>query len=483
MLPTQGSIQFSGYTDLYDIVVPQDHELRKLNALCENFDFIYEELKDKYCLDNGRMAEDPRMLFKYLLLKVIDNLSDVDVVAHSRYDMSYKWFLGLSPESDVIDPSTLCKFRKQRLSDEGLLDKLIGKSVKIAVDNGLIKSKEIIMDSTHTCSRANAQVPVNVLQQISKQLRKAVYGLDKDAKKNMPEKYEGTDLEKEVAYIETLVEHVTKLPVAMFAAVSEKLNLLKEKLEDVKDHYDVSKDGDARTGHKTQDSSFFGYKTHIAINQERIITAATVTSGEKDDGSQMQTLIDKSIENGMDVETVIGDGAYCSKENLEESKRKSVAVVSKLNSNVLGCKNDDRFTFNKDAGMYVCPAGHMAIKKGISKDEKIETYYFDVKRCVVCKLREGCFKFNQMSKTYCVCHRAEIQKEQMDFQETDEFKEKYRTRYKIEAKNSDLKNNYEYGRAESYGLQAMTLQGAVTMFACNMRRIMRMMQEKDKKEA
>lgn len=483
MLPTQGSIQFSGYTDLYDIVVPQDHELRKLNSLCENFDFIYEELKDKYCLDNGRMAEDPRMLFKYLLLKVIDNLSDVDVVALSRYDMSYKWFLGLSPESDVIDPSTLCKFRKQRLSDEGLLDKLIGKSVKIAVDNGLIKSKEIIMDSTHTCSRANAQVPVNVLQQISKQLRKAVYGLDKDAKKNMPEKYEGTDLEKEVAYIETLVEHVSKLPVAMFAAVSEKLNLLKEKLDDVKDHYDVSKDGDARTGHKTQDSSFFGYKTHIAINQERIITAATVTSGEKDDGSQMQTLIDKSIENGMEVETVIGDGAYCSKENLEESKEKKITVVSKVNALVREGRSDDRFTFNKDAGMYVCPAGHMAIKKYVTKDKMVETYQFDVRKCVVCKMRDTCFKRGQEHKSFSVCHRAEIQKEQMDFQETDEFKEKYRTRYKIEAKNSDLKNNYGYDRAESYGLQAMTLQGAVTMFACNMRRIMRMMQEKGRKEA
>lgn len=480
MLPTQGSIQFSGYTDLYDIVVPQDHELRKLNALCENFDFIYEELKDKYCLDNGRMAEDPRMLFKYLLLKVIDNLSDVDVVAHSRYDMSYKWFLGLAPESDVIDPSTLCKFRKQRLSDGGLLDKLIGKSVKIAVDNGLIKSKEIIMDSTHTCSRANAQIPVNVLQQISKQLRKAVYGLDAKAKDGMPEKYEGADLEKEVAYIETLVEHVSKLPVAMFAAVSEKLNLLKEKLEDVKDHYDVSKDGDARRGHKTQDSSFFGYKTHIAINQERIITAATVTSGEKDDGSQMQTLIDKSIENGMEVETVIGDGAYCSKENLEESKEKKITVVSKVNALVREGHSDDRFTFNKDAGMYVCPAGHMAIKKYITKDKMVEKYQFDVRKCVVCKMRETCFKRGQEHKSFSVCHRTEIQKEQMDFQETDEFREKYRTRYKIEAKNSDLKNNYGYDRAESYGLQAMTLQGAVTMFACNMRRIMRMMQEKDK---
>ena len=480
MLPTQGSIQFSEYTNLYDIVVPQDHELRKLNALCENFDFIYEELKDKYCLDNGRMAEDPRMLFKYLLLKVIDNLSDVDVVAHSRYDMSFKWFLGLAPESDVIDPSTLCKFRKQRLSDGGLLDKLIGKSVKIAVDNGLIKSKEIIMDSTHTCSRANAQIPVNVLQQISKQLRKAVYGLDAKAKDGMPEKYEGKDLEKEVAYIETLVEHVSKLPVAMFATVSEKLNLLKEKLEDVKDHYDVSKDGDARRGHKTQDSSFFGYKTHIAINQERIITAATVTSGEKDDGSQMQTLIDKSIENGMEVETVIGDGAYCSKENLEESKEKKITVVSKVNALVREGRSDDRFTFNKDAGMYVCPAGHMAIKKYITKDKMVEAYQFDVRKCVVCKMRETCFKRGQEHKSFSVCHRTEIQKEQMTFQETDEFREKYRTRYKIEAKNSDLKNNYGYDRAESYGLQAMTLQGAVTMFACNMRRIMRMMQEKDK---
>lgn len=480
MLPTQGSIQFSEYTNLYDIVVPQDHELRKLNALCENFDFIYEELKDKYCLDNGRMAEDPRMLFKYLLLKVIDNLSDVDVVAHSRYDMSYKWFLGLAPESDVIDPSTLCKFRKQRLSDGGLLDKLIGKSVKIAVDNGLIKSKEIIMDSTHTCSRANAQIPVNVLQQISKQLRKAVYGLDAKAKDGMPEKYEGKDLEKEVAYIETLVEHVSKLPVAMFATVSEKLNLLKEKLEDVKDHYDVSKDGDARRGHKTQDSSFFGYKTHIAINQERIITAATVTSGEKDDGSQMQTLIDKSIENGMEVETVIGDGAYCSKENLEESKEKKITVVSKVNALIREGRSDDRFTFNKDAGMYVCPAGHMAIKKYITKDKMVETYQFDVRKCVVCKMRETCFKRGQEHKSFSVCHRTEIQKEQMTFQETDEFGEKYRTRYKIEAKNSDLNNNYGYDRAESYGLQAMTLQGAVTMFACNMRRIMRMMQGKDK---
>lgn len=478
MLPTQGLLPLSGYCDLYDIVVPKDHLLRRLNDLCGNFDFIFDELKNKYCQDNGRMASDPRMLFKYLMLKVIYNLSDVDVVEHSRYDMSYKYFLGLAPEDSVIEPSTLCKFRKQRLKDENLLDSLISRSVRIAIDNGLIKSKDIIVDSTHTYSRSNPQVPVDVLQQRSKELRRTIYGIDESAKDSMPQKYEGSDLQKEMAYIDELVEHVSKLPSSAMPAVAEKLNLLKETSEDVRDHYDVSKDGDARTGHKTKDSSFFGYKTHIAINQERIITAAVVTSGEKDDGSQMQTLIDKSIENGMDVKTIIGDGAYCSKENLEESQGKEITVISKVNALVREGHSDDRFTFNKDAGMYVCPAGHMAIRKYITKDNTIEVYKFDVRKCVVCKMRETCFKYGQEHKSFSVCHRTEIQKKQMALQETDEFRQKYRTRYKIEAKNSDLKNNYGYGRAESYGLEAMTLQGAVTMFACNMRRIVRLMDVK-----
>lgn len=89
--------------------------------------------------------------------------------------------------------------------------------------------------------------------------------------------------------------------------------------------------------------------------------------------------------------------------------------------------------------MYVCPAGHMAVKKYVAKDKMREIYRFDVRKCVVCKMRETCFKDNRERKIFSVYHRAQIQKDQMNFQETDEFREKYRTRYKIEAKNSELK--------------------------------------------
>lgn len=59
------------------------------------------------------------------------------------------------PEDDVIDPSLLTKFRRQRLQDVNLLDMLITKSISIAKKNGLLKSKTIIVDSTHTVSRYN----------------------------------------------------------------------------------------------------------------------------------------------------------------------------------------------------------------------------------------------------------------------------------------------------------------------------------------
>ena len=84
----------------------------------------------------------------------------------------------------------------------------------------------------------------------------------------------------------------------------------------------ISNDPDARVGHKSADSSFFGYKTHIAMTEERIITAAIVTTGEKNDGKQLQTLIEKSQAAGMDVKTVIGDMAYSEKDNLSYSKTK-----------------------------------------------------------------------------------------------------------------------------------------------------------------
>ena len=189
-------------------------------------------------------------------------------------------------------------------------------------------------------------------------------------------------------------------------------------MEDTEIELEYSKDQDAKVGHKTADTSFFGYKTHIAMTPERIITAATITSGEKHDGKELINLIEKSQTNGIKVEAIIGDGAYSEKDNLEYCEENEIKNVSKLSNFVThgNTQRNNNFEYNKDAGMYVCKAGHMAIKKrkqGSKKDKsgnntQVECYYFDVEKCKHCPFKNGCYKEGAKTKTYNVKIKDDI---------------------------------------------------------------------------
>ena len=482
MLVQQQTVQFSEYSSLYDLIVPKENLLRKINDLID-FSFIYDELLNKYCTNNGRMAESPVRMFKYLLLKTIYTVSDIDVVERSQYDMSFKYFLDMNPEDDVINPSSLTKFRKLRLKDTDLLNLLINKTVTIAIEKGIIRSKSIIVDATHTLSRSNPFLAIDVLRERSKLLRKTVYSFEQEFKEHMPEKNTENDLEKELAYCKELEKRIENEPsISSIPAVKEKLNLLIETVEDTQENFNLSKDTDAKTGHKSADSSFFGYKTHLAMTQERIITAAVVTSGEKGDGPELPRLLAISQKNGIDVDTIIGDGAYTGKENLKLTREQNIKVVARLNVTIAqgARKDEDKFDYNKDADRFVCPAGHMAIRKARQGKKnvgtnQIQTYYFDVEKCKTCSLKEGCYKEGSKTKTYSVSIKSDLHQEQISFQETDYYKEKAKHRYKIEAKNSELKNVHGYDRAISYGITNMQMQGAIAILAVNLKRILKLM--------
>lgn len=485
MIEQQQSLLLSSYTALYDLIVPKDNLLRKINDLVD-FSFVHKELIDKYCLDNGRNAVSPIRMFKYLLLKSIFDLSDVDVVERSKYDMSFKYFLDMIPEESVINPSSLTKFRKMRLKDMNLLDMLINKTVVIALEKGIIKSKSIIVDSTHTKARYNKKSPCEILREKSKLLRKAVYQIDETIKDSFPVKNAEDNLEKEINYTTTLIKIIKGNELlSEFPKVKEKLNLLEEIVQDDIEHLQSIEDKDAKTGHKTADSSFFGYKTHIAMTEERIITAATITTGEKNDGKELASLYNKSKSAGVEIENIIGDAAYSEKGNIELAEKEEINLIAKLNPSVTqGFRaKEEEFEFNKDAGMYVCKAGHMAIRKARTgrknwNKNQADTYYFDIENCKSCRQKEGCYKAGAKSKTYSVVIKSDIHKKQIQFQESDYFKEKAKERYKIEAKNSELKHRHGYDVASSAGLNGMEMQGAMTIFAVNLKRIIKLIDSK-----
>ena len=92
-----------------------------------------------------------------------------------------------------------------------------------------------------------------------------------------------------------------------------------------------------------------------------------------------------------------------------------------------------------------------------------------------CPLKEGCYKEGAKSKTYSVSIKSDVHSEQAKFQETEYFKCKSKERYKIEAKNSELKHRHGYDVATSSGLIGMELQGAMAVFTVNLKRIIKLL--------
>ena len=504
MLKVDNQIGFSlsNHSQLFDILIEKDNFWRQLNEMVD-FSFVYEELKDKYSSTMGRKAEDVVRMFKYLLLKQYFKLSDRGLVDRTKTDMLFKYFLGYLPEdTDLIDPSLLTVFRRERLSNSeneeetsiNLMDKLIAMTVEIAIKEGVIEIKnKIIQDSTHTNARFQHISPREELIRQAKLLRKAIYKIDETMHDKMPKKKESTGLlEDQIQYTKELLNiakndsRFTTLP-----NIKEQIDMLEETMCDTEYEIEYSKDKYARVGHKTADTSFFGYKTHLAMTPERIITAATITTGEKHDGKELQTLVEKTQSNGIEVEAVIGDGAYSEKENIEYCEDNEIKLASKLSKSVThgNGKNKDDFEYNKDAEMYVCKAGHMAIRKAKTgskkgkdgRNKQVETYYFDIEKCKCCRYKDSCYKDGAKTKTYNIKIKQDSHIKHMDYMETDEFKELYSERYKIEAKNGELKFNYNYDKANATGKVGITVQGATTLFLVNMKRIIKLIDEKSNK--
>lgn len=74
-------------------------------------------------------------------------------------------------------------------------------------------------------------------------------------------------------------------------------------------------------------------------------------------------------------------------------------------------------------------------------------------------MKDGCYKEGAKSKTYSVTIKSTEHKVHEAFENSDEFKGKSKERYKIEAKNSELKHRHGYDVASSSGLVGMQMLG------------------------
>jgi hypothetical protein len=288
----------------------------------------------------------------------------------------------------------------------------------------------------------------------------------------------------EIATIDEEIEYTKELAKVLENRLDHKttqklLDNINEILKDAKIKEILSRfDEDATIGHKSIDSSYFGYKSHIAMTDERMISAIEVTTGKKADTSELTKLIEKSKSNGVDVAEVIGDKAYSGKDNIDYCNDNDIQLISRLSPSVSDCiDKDDGFVFNKDAGTLQCPEGHLATsyEEGTRKNGSLyRTYCFSTKKCKKCPKCGTCYKGGKYKKRSITIKRSETHQNQYEFEQTEYFNTRIKERYKIEAKNAELKECYGLRRCKYTGLPGMKIQTYFTAFVANAKRIVKM---------
>ena len=484
---------------LYDRIVPVDHLLRKMNQVVD-FSFARQILNDRYSPKIGRPAEDPEFMLRLCLLQYIYGDSDRSVVENARLNLAYKYFLGLAVDAEVPDYTTISYFRAQRLGEEKFRA-VLEQIVRQCIDKGLVKGNRQIIDSTPI--RANITLSSitglvrkcreNVLKTIEKQdtgiaKRLGLTGLTNDGKVKFAPTEEG--LRKEVEAAGELLDSVTAELKAKRISPTEELKkdlgLLEKAVADrdehAKDKLISPVDPDARQGKKTS-VTWPGYKAHLIMEEETgIITGVETTPANTTDGSQLKPLLREQADvHSLKPQELTADKAYDWGENLEAlANNQTIAniALSKVNHRSgVGYFTVDDFLYDPDNVKLMCPAGHISTScysEILYNNNSGYAFQFKPSLCNTCPLKAKCIKNNKGRRVYISYYEPyfRLARERLA---TEEGKQAYRNRYKIEQKVADLTRYCGVRRCRYRGLDRAGIHTLLATTVCNIKRMVKLL--------
>jgi transposase len=477
--------------------IPEDHILRKIDEAVD-FSFINELVAHKYTENFGRPAKEPEMMMKLMFLEHIYALSDAKVMTEANVNLAYLYFLGLNPEDRLPDPSLLTKFRKLRLDDNSL-DEVITEIVRQCVEKGIIKGDGVSIDATHMSANCGKLVAERVMKKLAKKIFKGLEAdngmLPETVNTEIPDDMHIEDHEQSKALMKGYLKKVIE-EAAPYAGekTQQAINEAKEILADEK--FLLQKgvrsltDKDARVGYKTKTDSFFGYKDEFVMTtEERIITAVNVSSGEYVDGTEFDSLMNRTLASGMTVNEVFGDKAYFKPGILDSIKGIGATGYIPVSASVYKI-DEDRYSYCKDSDQWVCMMGNRTISKKTvvrkhrrkAGTKQVYRYTFDKLQCLECSHRAECMgKQTSKAKTLEISTMAPQFYEISQYQKRKEFVEKYKKRASIEWKNAEMKRFHGLARARGWGLHCVATQAKLTAIAVNLKRIVAIISEEKAK--
>jgi len=370
----QGKLYYTHFN--LDKRVRPNHPLRKIDQLID-FDFIYQEVADKYGF-NGNVSLPPPILLKLMLLLVFYNVrSERELMDTLPERLDWLWFLGYDLDSEIPNHSVLSKARKRWGAD--VFRSFFERIVVQCVEAGLVDGKKIFLDASLVEADASNDSVLD-MKNLKSQLHQRYHELEA----RLEEKNESTDSSR----------------------TCEKKN----------NRYLSATDPDASLINRGQ--SKLCYQVHRTVDEaHEIITATETTPGEVNEAHLLIPLLKQHEETtGLSGKTVVADSKYGTIENFLACSDLGVrAHLPALREAAVqrqaqrGLFSAERFSYDPQSDHYLCPAGNLLLPQKLHAKRQSQDYGAPKRVCAACHLRERCTR-NRSGRTI----KRHLRQEELD---------------------------------------------------------------------
>ena len=470
--------------------------------------FNDDDLAKMYCPDNGRTSIPPSLMCGVLLLQFHDGVGDEEAVERLQYDLRWKVALGLPLDYPGFDPSSLVVFRK-RLLKYGEERYAFERFLKVAREAGFLPEKlRQLVDSTSMKGAGGVQDTYTLLRKGIRKLLRAM-GFDVPGKRRGLQTNLGRYLDSDKkaaidwsdpkaraeqlrvlvrdaeAALDLAVEHADDAEVRLVGWLLTKI---------LGDDIEIGEDGEAklgqgvardrmiswtdpemRHGRKSASQRWDGDKVQVAEEPgTELITEVEVVDASAGDGASLLPMVE-SVEEHLEVkvEQVVGDTAYGSVDNRVKCAEQGIDLVSPVSTPGDPEVAKSAFQIDEVAGKATCPQGQTSTVFREVKDDagrKVKQFVFEREVCVACPLFQRCVKSKTSGRTVTLNYHEDVINEARERQGTDEFKEKYKERPKVERKIAELVR-HGLRQARYVGRRKKRLQALWTAALVNLKRL------------
>lgn len=407
--------------------VRKDHLLRAVDKLVD-FNFIYNQVQDRYGV-KGNVSVPPPVILKMMLLLVLYNVrSERELVDTIPERLDWLWFLGYDLDDQIPNHSVLSKARSRWgvVAFKDFFDYIVTQ----CVEAGLVDGSKLFTDASLMDADASNNSVVNQ-HSLKRYLNKSYQRLEQRLEQL------GTD-EKDS---------------------NKKSGKANRK-------YISTTDPDASVVRMGSGQSKLRYKIHRGVDKKReVITATEVTAGETSEADRLLSLVDMHEQNtGQVVKTAVGDSKYGTIENYLACCDRN--INPHLKSFDEGHRGSGRrkgifepcdFIYNPDEDLFVCPAGELLEPRRYKKKRKHVEYVAATKTCNSCILKPQCTR----SKTGRSVKRH-IRQDELDqmkaVAESPESRRDLRQRQHLMERSYAQGSRYGFDRARWRGLWRVQIQ-------------------------